>query len=125
MILGTTFIRQFTGSFNTESRSIALAPSITSEAGSSIEPIGPPTPPSPGPNPPDGGGGSNVPLWEIFLLAGAGFLLLILIIAMIIYCITKQRKNDQDKHIDDMREQLGLGRSPKVTVNRTSEMSSA
>ena len=122
MVLGTTFMRQFTGSFNTESRSISLTPSITSEAGSSIEPVAPPDPPSPPtpppgpPTPPDpsGDGGRNIPLWEIFLLAGCGFLLLIILIALLIYCITKRRKTNQDDKIDDMREELGLGRSPKT-----------
>ena len=97
VVLGTTFIRQFTGSFNSDTRMVSLAPSITSEAGSSIEPIGP-SPPDP-----HGGGDGNLTLWEIFAIAAGGFLLLIIIIAICVYCITKKR-SDQDENIDEMRE---------------------
>ena len=79
MVLGTTFLRQFTGSFDLNSKSIALAPSITSADGSTIGPI------VPTPDPVSNG----LTLAEIVGIAAAGFLLLIIIIAICIYCVVK------------------------------------
>ena len=87
MALGTTFLRQYTAAFNLNDRAISLAPSITSEPGSAITPIGP----SPGPDP----DGSHLSVLEIFAIAAGSFLLLVIIIACCVYFITKDNRDYQ------------------------------
>ena len=82
LILGNSFMRQITGSFNIQSGSIVLAPSITSVDGVTVDPIGPPpTPPSPSD---DGGNGLSV--WAIIGFVALGLFILFILVCFIHYC---------------------------------------
>ena len=80
--LGTVFLRQFTSSFDFNKREFSLAPSITSVEGTSIKKTH---------NSADGNGFS---IWEIFGIAAAGFFLILIIIAIIVYCISREKQSE-------------------------------
>ena len=92
MALGTVFLRQFTGSFDLNNKEFSLAPSITSEAGTSIVKTHPTKKKD------------SLSTWEIFGIAAAGFLLLLIIIVIIVYFLTKDKRDKQEKNIDEMRQ---------------------
>ena len=80
ILLGTSFMKQFTGSFNLESGSISLTQSVTSDDGATVEPMNPPVPPSP-----DDGSGLGV--WAIIGLIILGLFLLLILVGVAHYCI--------------------------------------
>ena len=85
LILGNSFMRQITGSFNIQSGSIVLAPSVTSVDGVTVDPISPtPTPPVP-PSPSDDGG-SGLSVWAIIGFVALGIFILFILVCFIHYC---------------------------------------
>ena len=60
-----------------------------------------------------------IPLWLILVIVGGSLLLIILVTCLVIFILKRKRKVNQDKNIDGMREELGLGKSPRQEINRT------
>ena len=99
-----------------------LAPSVTSADGSSIIPTPSPTPgPQPGPDPepdPDKpghkGNEAKFTILEILGISAGGIIFLIIIVALIVYCITRERLSEEEKdaRLDRMREELS---SPEIS----------
>ena len=96
LILGNSFMRQITGSFNSESGSIVLAPSVTSVDGVTVEPIGPPpTPPSPSDD-----GGSGFGVWAIIGFVALGLFILFILVCFIHYCYDQYGTNQESEEGD-------------------------
>ena len=79
---------------------------MTSVDGSQVDPI-------------QGYDEGDPPLWLIIAIAVGCLVLILLIISLIVCCIKRRRRIDQDEKIDDLREELGLGKSPRTTGHRT------
>ena len=100
MILGNSFMRQFTGSFNLEDGNVALTPSITSVDGITVDPIEPPEPPTP-PTPGDNGNGFGI--WAIIGFIALGLFILFILVCTIHYCYD-QYANQEDSEEGDREE---------------------
>ena len=79
---------------------------MTSADGSEVDPI-------------QGYEKGDPPLWLIIAIAVGCLALILLIICLIVCCVKRRRRIDQDEKIDDLREELGLGKSPRTTGHRT------
>ena len=79
---------------------------MTSADGSQVDPI-------------QGYDGGDPPLWLIIAIAVGCLIFILLIICLIVCCIKRRRRIDQDDKIDGLREELGLGKSPRANGHRT------
>ena len=61
----------------------------------------------------------DFPVWLIICIAVGSLILILLIILLIVCLVKRSRRVNQDSNIDEMREELGLPRSPKGHLNRT------